>query len=149
MSNPTVKTDPFMDKMAGLLLGIEVVPQKEQSRMVARAVREMHKYHQAAMTEMQQWVNDLQSGMFINCVYCGHRYGPQKDTPVSMAEVLKEHIECCPKHPMSELKAENQRLREMLEAWAGWYNDLSPSTKAIIIDRGSPLPKEALKGGAE
>ena len=25
---------------------------------------------------LEQWVNDLQSGMYINCVYCGHRYGP-------------------------------------------------------------------------
>jgi hypothetical protein len=50
-----------------------------------------------------QWVDDLQSGMFINCVYCGHRYGPQDEVPASMADVLKQHIAQCPNHPMSEL----------------------------------------------
>jgi hypothetical protein len=62
---------------------------------------------------LMAWVHDLQSGMFINCVYCGHRYGPTQsthaaavrpDTPaVSMQELLKQHIAQCPKHPMSEL----------------------------------------------
>jgi len=52
----------------------------------------------------QNWVNDLQSGMYINCVYCGHQYGPREDTPVSMSQVLKEHIEQCPEHPLSTAK---------------------------------------------
>lgn len=63
---------------------------------------------------LQAWVNDLQSGMFINCVYCGHRYGPKDEVPASMADVLKAHVEQCPKHPMSALKEENVRLREAL-----------------------------------
>ena len=58
-----------------------------------------------------QWVNDLQSGMYVNCVYCGHRYGPEDEVPTSMADALKEHIEQCPQHPMSQLKAENEQLR--------------------------------------
>ena len=53
---------------------------------------------------LQAWVSDLQSGMYINCVYCGHRYGPGETTPVSMADALKAHIETCPKHPMSALR---------------------------------------------
>ena len=28
------------------------------------------------MAMLRQWIDDLQSGMYINCVYCGHRYGP-------------------------------------------------------------------------
>jgi hypothetical protein len=52
--------------------------------------------------KMMQWVNDLQSGMYINCVYCGHRYGPKKDTPAVMADVLKAHIRECPAHPLSK-----------------------------------------------
>lgn len=62
--------------------------------------------------ELEQWVNDLQSGMYINCVYCGHRYGPKEDAPVSMADVLKEHIEQCHEHPMYKLKVENESLKE-------------------------------------
>jgi DNA-directed RNA polymerase subunit RPC12/RpoP len=66
------------------------------------------------LEEMQQWVNDLQSGMYINCVYCGHRYGPQDKTPASMADILKQHIEKCPKYPMSKLKLENDALRKKI-----------------------------------
>jgi hypothetical protein len=57
-----------------------------------------------ALREMKRWVDDLQSGMYVNCVYCGHRYGPGETTPVSMADALKEHVERCPKHPMSLLR---------------------------------------------
>ena len=67
----------------------------------------------------EKWIDDLQAGMYINCVYCGHRYGPDDEVPASMAEVLKEHVEQCPKHPMSVLKEENARLREAL----GFYAD--------------------------
>jgi hypothetical protein len=64
---------------------------------------------------LRAWVDDLQSGMFVNCVYCGHRYGPKETTPVSMADALREHIEFCPDHPMSALRAENERLRNRLK----------------------------------
>jgi len=60
--------------------------------------------------QLRQWINDLQSKMYVNCVYCGHRYGPQS-TPTSMADVLKRHVEQCPNHPMSVLKKENEELK--------------------------------------
>ena len=63
--------------------------------------------------ELKKWIDDLQSGMYINCVYCGHRYGPKENTPSSMADVLKEHIEQCPKHPMSQLKKEIEELKKL------------------------------------
>lgn len=69
----------------------------------------------------EAWVADLQSGMYVNCVYCGHRYGPREGTPVAMADVLKEHIEQCPQHPLSAMKArlavanaDIDRLNQML-----------------------------------
>lgn len=65
---------------------------------------------------LQQWVHDLQSGMYINCVYCGHRYGPRESTPETMADVLKAHVEQCPKHPMSALKCEAERMRAVVAA---------------------------------
>ena len=67
----------------------------------------------ARLAELEGWVDDLQSGMYINCVYCGHRYGPEDKVPASMSEVLKKHVEQCPKHPMSALKS---RLAELEEA---------------------------------
>ncbi len=62
------------------------------------------------------WVDDLHSGMYINCVYCGHQYGPSDEVPASMADVLKKHVEQCPKHPMSKLKIENATLRAQIAA---------------------------------
>jgi hypothetical protein len=63
---------------------------------------------------LRAWVNDLHSGMYINCVYCGHRYGPNDEVPESMSDVLKRHVEQCPAHPMSKLKSDRDALREAL-----------------------------------
>lgn len=78
----------------------------------------------AELADQRRWVADLQSGMWINCVYCGHRYGPRESTAPAihgasetMADALRKHIETCPKHPMSALRddrdnaARNERLR--------------------------------------
>jgi sugar phosphate isomerase/epimerase len=64
--------------------------------------------------QLQQWVDDLQSEMYINCVYCGHRYGPQDEVPATMAEALKEHIEICEKHPMMKIRIDNAELASKL-----------------------------------
>ena len=64
---------------------------------------------------LQQWVKDLQSGMYINCVYCGHRYGPNDEVPASMADVLKAHIEKCPEHPLSHALARLQLHEEIFD----------------------------------
>ena len=78
-----------------------------------KGIKMVHNW-KTEIKRLQDQVNDLHSGMYINCVYCGHRYGPQDKVPASMADVLKKHVEQCPKHPMSELKAENSRLRTEL-----------------------------------
>lgn len=72
------------------------------------------------IARLNAMVNDLQSGMYVNCVYCGHRYGPGETTPVSMADVLKAHIEQCPKHPMSQLKAKNSVLVSAIRKAIAW-----------------------------
>jgi hypothetical protein len=61
-----------------------------------------------------KWVSDLQSGMYINCVYCGHRYEPKEDTPCAMSRVLKDHIEQCLEHPLSALKRKNEQMLRLL-----------------------------------
>jgi hypothetical protein len=70
------------------------------------------RYRAAAdqIERLRKWIDDLQSRMFVNCVYCGHRYGPEESTPVSMADVLKEHIRRCPEHPLAAAQA---RIREL------------------------------------
>lgn len=97
---------------------------------------------------LRQWINDLQSGMYVNCVYCGHQYGPSETTPVSMADALKAHIEQCPEHPMSHLKtqlAESQRrelaaVEDLYEACKG-----SPCNNGICVKKncaGNIIPCE-------
>ena len=94
---------------------------------------------QQEIDKLQQWVNDLQAGMYVNCVYCGHRYGMENDTPVAMADVLKRHIEHCPKHPMSKLKKEIDRLKDENASIRKWnvcekeqYEQLLESDKRRI-----------------
>ena len=70
------------------------------------AKKAWYEQNSAEIQRLRQWVNDLQSGMYVNCVYCGHRYGPEDKVPSSMADALKAHIEQCPEHPMSHLKAQ-------------------------------------------
>ena len=65
--------------------------------------------------------------MYINCVYCGHRYGPSDEVPASMADVLKEHVEQCPQHPMSALRA---KLDALVEAAEGYLDH--PSGRAAL-----------------
>ena len=69
----------------------------------------------AEIRRLRQWVHDLQAGMYINCVYCGHRYGPDDQVPATMAQALKEHVERCPEHPMAALREERDRLRTAME----------------------------------
>lgn len=87
----------------------------------------------AKVTNLKSWVDDLQAGMYINCVYCGHRYGPDSETPASMADVLKEHVERCPEHPMSALRDENERLRDRVAALGTTAGEMI-ATLRIIMD---------------
>ncbi len=63
------------------------------------------------LQRLKAWVNDLQSGMYINCVYCGFNYGPRDKVDATMDNALKKHIEQCPEHPMSQLKKELEELK--------------------------------------
>ena len=88
------------------LLGIRAMMLAAKSHATEiRAHRDENAALLAERDEARRWVSDLQSGMYVNCVYCGHRYGPKETTPVSMADALKAHVSTCPKHPMSALLA--------------------------------------------
>jgi hypothetical protein len=66
------------------------------------------------LIRLKRWIDDLQSGMYINCVYCGHRYGPADKVPSSMADALKLHIAQCPRHPMHEVLETLKSGRDLL-----------------------------------
>jgi len=60
-------------------------------------------YERELNKRLRQWIIDLQDGMSVNCVYCGHNYGPKDDIPISMPDKLRKHIEICPEHPLNIL----------------------------------------------
>lgn len=113
------------------------------------------KRFKAERDKLEVWVNDLHSGMYINCVYCGHRYGPEDEVPATMADALKEHIEQCPKHPMSALKAERDKLRrvcQMTVSVIGPYKekditDIMPSLAFQLHDDAQAALKPSEEGG--
>lgn len=92
----------------GLVVDDMLVSGLETERIVGGLLARIHQLH--------GWLDDLQSGMFINCVYCGHRYGPKEDTPVTMADILREHIEKCPEHPLAQALEEKKRLETRVQA---------------------------------
>ncbi len=95
----------------------------------------------AEVERLRTWIDDLQSGMFINCVYCGHRYGPRDEVPDSMADVLRRHVEQCPQHPMSELR---KKLAWSQEAVASLLkeNEGLLDNQCIVDGALVPDPKE-------
>ena len=68
------------------------------------------------ISRLTQWINDLQSGQYTTCIYCGHRYGPTTEISASKSQILKEHIEQCPLHPMSKLRS---AFRQHLVSYGG------------------------------
>lgn len=77
------------------------------------AVCMSHEGAQAIVAEidwLKQWVADCQSGMYINCVYCGHRYPP--GTPDVRDKVLYEHIKQCSKHPLAKALARIEEIQK-------------------------------------
>lgn len=88
---------------------------------------------------LNKWIDDCQSGMYINCVYCGHRYGPDDGKHlVSMREALHKHVESCPKHPMFKLKQQVERLKKILEdpRWQPYISDYFPLQLKKVIAMG-------------
>lgn len=50
----------------------------------------------------------------VTCVYCGHAFPP--GSPTHGAQLLKDHIAVCEKHPMRQVIAERDELGTLLAA---------------------------------
>jgi DNA-directed RNA polymerase subunit RPC12/RpoP len=107
----------------------------ETERDLDRAAR---KDAEERAARRKQWVLDLQSGMFVNCVYCGHRYGPDPGTPVAMADVLKAHIATCPEHPMAHLVAAARDVLRTLDEETRDDIDFESLARALREATGEP-----------
>lgn len=87
----------------------------------------------AIIRRQQRWIADLHTGTSINCVYCGHNYGPSATTPVAMADVLKAHIAQCPEHPMSGLIAALTAASHALKSYAN--GNAAPELAASVAEK--------------
>lgn len=94
---------------------VDLRPELDAMQLMLTQVGRERDAMQVEVDHLQAWVHDLLSGMYVNCVYCGHRYGPSPDTPVSMADALKAHIVVCPRHPLAQLRAAVQGVVERME----------------------------------
>lgn len=90
---------------------------------------------------LKQWITDLQSGMYVNCVYCGHRYGPKEKTPPTNAEMLKKHIATCPKHPLAEALSVVKKLFLVVE-------DFMPNLSRCALQNYQRLNEGLIEGRA-
>lgn len=110
--NQSIKSCLTISEVDALFKALDEAPAREKrlERIIEDqkdtiiAFEKSHAALKAENERLVKWVDDLQSGMYISCVYCGHRYGPKDKVPYTMADALKQHIETCPKHPMSALK---------------------------------------------
>ncbi len=57
---------PLQELLAKLLFGIEVVPAKEQRKMVNRACKEAVKWHESQTRALRQQVKNLMTEVFRN-----------------------------------------------------------------------------------
>ncbi len=65
------------------------------------------------IAELEQWIRDLQTNVYVNCVYCGYRYG--RDGDEIPADALRRHVTKCNKHPMALLINEVQDAIRMID----------------------------------
>ena len=74
--------------------------------------------HHEEIKELNNWINDLQAGMYVNCVYCGYRFSNPEVFP-TIQEVLHEHMENCSKHPLFKANQELKRLNSIIKTLIG------------------------------
>lgn len=81
----------------------------------------------------------------ITCVYCGHAY--EEGTPSHAAEVLKEHINQCEKHPIKKALEDRAKLRAALVKLVGLDNpreleEMKGVIKAFMSMTNTPHPEQ-------
>jgi len=63
----------------------------------------------AEIIRLDKWIDDLQSKMYVNCAYCGFRFGPRDTTKAAMTDVIKQHVRQCQRHPYAKALAALQQ----------------------------------------
>lgn len=79
---------------------------------------------------LRQWVSDLQSGAYITCAYCGHRYGPKEGGDPSMVGLYREHVEKCADHPCNVLVREIEAMKVQRSELLNRLNELQTAAES-------------------
>lgn len=64
----------------------------------------------AEVDRLKAWIADLQAGMYVACVYCGHRLAGRDAASSKWSDALRAHIETCSQHPASKLKVQLEAM---------------------------------------
>lgn len=76
-STEEAASDAAKEHRLGKVFGFEVFEMRDGQLSIEDRLQwnanEMAR-QSAEIKRLRDWMNDLQSGMYINCVYCGHRY---------------------------------------------------------------------------
>ncbi len=97
---------------------------------------------------LEQWVHDCQARMYINCVYCGHRYGPDDEVAPTMQQALYGHIAKCPKHPLSAMKRRAERAEARLahpEDAPGGPNEKEPLCRWCGVRKDNHITTDGVR----
>ena len=93
----------------------------ENYKRADRGLRECCDSKERIRAENERLMGDnrtlLGGHALVYCAFCGERFVAETD--VEKDALLLAHIEVCKKHPIAELKAENERLRDL--AILGFY----------------------------
>lgn len=77
----------------------DVIARLQRELKNARAATEVAIHeHAQEVSKLRQWVRELQSGLYLNCVFCGENFTGQENF-----NRLTNHIRECPEHPLSRL----------------------------------------------
>lgn len=80
-------------------------------------VEQLEKKLKSEILRYDAWIEDILSEKYVNCAYCGHRYGKENDS--ANMEAVRKHVENCSKHPMAKEKERADKAealaRELVE----------------------------------
>jgi hypothetical protein len=95
------------------------------------------------IARQKKWINELLAGNTVNCIFCGHCYGPSATTAVSQQDVLKAHVMQCPEHPLAVLR---RKIVQIYDTWLLVEDDQAEAAVNSMNEIRTLLHREASSG---
>ena len=86
----------------------------EQQRQVIKELKDENIEKAEEIKTLKGWINGLPQ-LYVNCVYCGHRFKPNPEVFPSQTDVVREHMEKCSKHPLFQANQKIKELKKVIE----------------------------------